>query len=328
MTGQDIKSPFTGGKVEEVFEMEKMEFRGEEFLVHARYYRCMDTGQTFTDSEQDSATLNDLYAQYRIKHGIPFPDEIKAIRLRYKMNYSQIGKMLGFGVNQWAKYESGQIPSESNGRLISALRSKAVALSLLKDLRVLYDDTEYNKIHGMILSSPEDVLATMTDSLFYEGTTRSIENGFGEFNHRKVEEMVKYLSGDSIFPTKLNKMMFYADFLHFKRYGISISGLRYQAVHFGPVPVHYHTIYDHIPGLRSHTQFHGNHESTVLNVEMAPDLTVFSKKERDTLRTILERMSPLTTKEIVQLSHMESAWTGHYADMSIIPYSDAYGISL
>jgi len=323
-----MKSPFTGGETDEVYKLEKMEFRGEEFLVHSRYYKCMDTGQTFTDSEQDNATLNDLYAQYRIKHGIPFPDEIKAIRLRYKMNYSQIGKMLGFGVNQWAKYEAGQVPSESNGRLISALRNKATALSLLRDLRVLYEDSEYEKMMNLVLTSPEDAPAAGRDSVFYEGTTRSIDNGFGEFNHRKVEEMVKYLAGANIFPTKLNKKMFYADFLHFKRHGISISGLRYQAVHFGPVPVHYNTIYDHIPGLVSHSQFHGNHESTILSAEAAADLSVFTDNELATLHEINEKLSPFSTKEIVELSHKESAWLQHYPDMGIIPFSDAYGISL
>ena len=112
-----ITSPFTGGKVREVFKQETMSFRGENYLVHSKYYVCEDTGQEFTTTEQDDSTLNDLYAQYRIKHGIPFPDEIASIRKRYGLNQSQIGKLLGFGVNQWARYEGGQVPSESNGRL-------------------------------------------------------------------------------------------------------------------------------------------------------------------------------------------------------------------
>lgn len=328
MNQKEVKSPFTGGRAKEVYALETMEFRGEEFLVHSRYYVCEETGQKFSDGGQDDATLNDLYSQYRIKHGIPFPDEIKAIRLRYRMNYSQIGKMLGFGVNQWAKYESGQVPSESNGRLISALRSKAVAISLLKDIRVLYDDDEYEKVNNLILTSRDDAPLAGADSIIYDGTTRSIENGFGEFNHRKVEEMVKFLSGNGTYPTKLNKKMFYADFLHFKRHGISISGLRYQAIHYGPVPVHYNTIYDHIPGLRHCSEFFDNHESTILSAENGADLSVFNERELATLREIENRLSPLSTKEIIDLSHRESAWLEHYPEKGIIPFSDAYRISL
>lgn len=36
----------------------------------------------FTTTEQATLQFNDLYALYRIKHGIPFPDEIKAIRTK------------------------------------------------------------------------------------------------------------------------------------------------------------------------------------------------------------------------------------------------------
>ena len=49
--------------------------------------------------------------------------------------------------------------------------------------------------------------------------------------------------------------MFYADFFHYKQYGISISGLNYQAIKYGPVPVHYDTIYDHIGGVEKEIVF-------------------------------------------------------------------------
>lgn len=73
----DMKSPLTGGKVKEVSTTEVKEFRKEKFRVHVRYYICEDTGEQFTTTEQDSLQFNDLYSQYRIRHGIPFPDEIK-----------------------------------------------------------------------------------------------------------------------------------------------------------------------------------------------------------------------------------------------------------
>lgn len=319
-----IESPFTGGKVEEVFTTETLSFRGEDFIVHSRYYKCLDTGETFTVSEQDESTLNDLYSQYRIKHGIPFPDEIKAIRTRYGLNYSQIGKMLGFGVNQWAKYEAGQIPSDSNGRLMGALRSKVVALKLLNEIKDLYEEDEYQKVYTLIVSSKDQDPLASQNSIFYEGTIRSINNGFGEFNHRKVEEMVKYLVSGKTYPTKLNKKMFYADFLHFKRHGISISGLRYQAIHYGPVPVHFSTIYDHIPGLNCETMFYEDHEVSLLSSTQRPDTSVFSDSELATLSEINQKLDPLSTKEIIALSHSESAWLNNYPDMGIIPFSEAY----
>ena len=79
----ELKSPFTGGRVKEVSTVEEHEFRKEVFSVHVRYYVCEDTGEKFTTSEQDELLFNELYSRYRAAHGIPFPEEIKAIRQKY-----------------------------------------------------------------------------------------------------------------------------------------------------------------------------------------------------------------------------------------------------
>ena len=103
----DMNSPFTGGRVKEVFTTEVQEFRKENYTVHARYYVCEDTGEKFTTTEQDELKFNELYGQYRVRHGIPFPEEIKATREKYGLSLAAISKILGFGINQYANYENG-----------------------------------------------------------------------------------------------------------------------------------------------------------------------------------------------------------------------------
>lgn len=322
-----VESPYTGGKVTEVQTVEKMDFRGEDFYVHTRYYLCKDTGERFTDTEQDEATLNDLYSQYRIKHGIPFPEEIRAIRQRYGLNHTKINKLMGFGVNQWAKYENGQVPSDSNGRLIAAMRRKEVALGLIRDLRPVFEDDEFAKILSSVLASPEEDIKEGLNSIMYEGTSRSLENGYAPFDHRKIEAMVKYLAGSGKCATQLNKEMFYSDFQHFRNHGTSISGLRYQAIQFGPVPVHYSTIYDHVPQLDKVVIVRGNLESIVFKCQTPPDLSIFSHQEQMTLEEVKNKLDALSVSEIVELSHKEPAWLKNYPHKGIIPYSEAYNLS-
>ena len=328
MHSSEIKSPFTGGPVREEIKEEEVSFRGEKFTVHARYYVCEDTGEQFTQTEQDNCTFNDLYAQYRVKHGIPFPGEIKAIRERYNLNYAQIGKILGFGVNQWAKYENGQLPTESNGRLIAALRKKSTTLALLDDIQDIFEPDEFAKIKGLILNSPDIDPAPSKDSVFYRGTARNIENGYGEFCAQKVEEMVKFFCGEGSYPTKINKQMFYADFIHYKKFGISISGLRYQAIHYGPVPVHYDTIYDNIIGLEKESIIKPSGEVTLLRAADKANLGVFNATERQVIEQVQEKLAPLSTAEIIELSHKEEGWISAYPQKAIIPYSEAYSIEL
>lgn len=63
----NIKSPFTGGKVKEVSTTETISYKGEEFLVHVRYYVCVDTGEQFTTKEQDSEWFEELHMLYNQK---------------------------------------------------------------------------------------------------------------------------------------------------------------------------------------------------------------------------------------------------------------------
>ena len=149
---EGMTSPFTNGQVYLVEDTEKQIFRGEEYTVHARYYECVDTGEKFTSEEQDEQMFCELYNQYRVRHGIPFPDEIKRIRERYKLSCQHMSKILGFGQNQWGQYESGKVPSESNGKSIAAIRSREGMLSILETSRNEFDEGLYNKIRNNVLN--------------------------------------------------------------------------------------------------------------------------------------------------------------------------------
>ena len=66
----NMKSPMAGGQVYLVEDTEKQTFRGEEYTVHVSYYICKDTGEQFTTEEQDERFCDELYSQYRVRHGI------------------------------------------------------------------------------------------------------------------------------------------------------------------------------------------------------------------------------------------------------------------
>jgi len=57
----EMKSPFTGGRVKEVYTTELMEYKGREYAVHVRYYVCEDTGEKFTTTEQDQEWYDELH---------------------------------------------------------------------------------------------------------------------------------------------------------------------------------------------------------------------------------------------------------------------------
>lgn len=327
----DMISPLTGGRVKEVSTAEMKEFRKEKFRVHVRYCVCEDTGEQFTTTEQDTLQFNDLYSQYRIKHGIPFPDEIKEIRKRYGLNYSQISRILGFGANQYAKYEAGEVPSESNGKMIAAIKDKNVLLGLLKGCRDVFQSSEYDRILTSISMSEvkEDEYSPLFQIIFSD-SSRNIFNGYGYKNIHKLFDMVRYIiqKHGEVFPTKLNKLMFYADFFHYRKTGLSISGLQYRALNFGPVPDHYATIYDNVPGVDKKLIEAHDMVSTLLICDTTDHCANLSDFEKESIDYVVEKLKPFSVSQIIEASHKETGWLACSVAHSHIAYDEAFDLKL
>lgn len=327
----DMKSPLTGGRVKEICTIEEKEFRKEKYNVHVRYYICEDTGEQFTTTAQDTLQFNDLYAQYRVKHGIPFPDEIREIRQQYGLNYSQISRILGFGVNQYAKYESGEVPSESNGKMIATIRDKSVILNLLKACQADFQPSEYQKVLDSItLSKSRNEETGALDEIIFKNVSRSIYNGYGQHNVNKIFDMVRYIlyQHGEVFPTKLNKLMFYADFIHYREVGLSISGLPYRALKYGPVPHHYATIYDNVTDINKRSVLAHDTISTLLSYDSGSDYDSLTDKEKSCIDYIVAKLKPMSVKEIIEMSHRENGWIECASAQDYIPYDFAFDLKL
>src|SRR5688572_5675196 len=116
-----MRSPITGKEMKLIKEKTSLSFRKEEFAVMYHYYLCEDTKEQFTDDELDHLNITQVHNQYREKYGIPFPEEIKSIREKYGISASKLSEVLGFGINAYRLYETGEMPSVSNGRLILSI---------------------------------------------------------------------------------------------------------------------------------------------------------------------------------------------------------------
>lgn len=93
-------------------------YRGEKFnCIHLACHDD-DSGEEFTTTESDTVWFNQVTNQYRERHGIPFTDEIVALREKYGVSAAKMSLILGFGANQYRLYEDGEVPSESNGKMI------------------------------------------------------------------------------------------------------------------------------------------------------------------------------------------------------------------
>ena len=90
----------TGKPLRVVFEPETFTFRGEKFNCIYISFRDDVLDEGYTTTESDGVWFNQVTNQYREKHGIPYQDEIIALRERYCLSAAKMSLILGFGANQ------------------------------------------------------------------------------------------------------------------------------------------------------------------------------------------------------------------------------------
>jgi|GEM_PF-1505722 len=248
------------------------------------------------------------------------------MRQRYGLNYVQISKILSFGPNQYSQYENGQIPSDSDGRILAAVRNKQSMLIFLENARNELGEKEYLALRKSIASSKEDD-KDWRIPLFFQGTYKSLNNGYVTPSAEKLEQVVRFFVSreGSVFPTKLNKKLFYADFLHFKHHGQGITGLEYKAVQHGPLPAHYNTIYDNILGIESEIVLSRGMECGKFSCN-GFNGSFFQKNELGTLETVAGKCVQMTTSEIISASHKEPAWMNNHHSRAAGPWFAITGL--
>lgn len=318
------------------YETRALNFRKESFPVVYHYYLCEDSGEQFTTTELDERNMTQLYNQYREKHNLPFPDEVKAIREKYGLAATRMSEILGFGINSYRNYENGEVPSQANGRLIQLANDP----EKFKDLVELSDTLEGNQ-KQKLLQRLVTLIKEQEKNFFFAGfqdyllgePVSNEYSGYRKPNLEKLTEMVVYFS-ELLQPWKtgLNKLLFYADFLHFKRMGFSISGVRYRAINMGPVPNNYNSIFEYMANKGEVDIWQTEFENGGIGEQFKPHARrrfnpeLFTDDELAILPEIAERFKGMSTSDLITVSHQEKAWQENEKERRLISYK--YGFEL
>lgn len=325
-----MKSPFTDGEATLQHEKKELEFRKDTFTIIQFYYKCDDTGEEFTTDELDQINVNQLYNQYREKYGVPFPDEIKEIREQYGLSAVKMSEILGFGVNSYRQYESGDIPTVASGRLIQAARDPEEFKKFINDSKAVLTDREYKRFSERVDELIEAKRSKLWDTMFIEqifNHSKPTEyTGYKKPSLDRVASMLAYFSEriPDLWKTKLNKLFFYTDFLHYRRTGYSISGIAYRAIPFGPVPAEYDKLYvklkdDQCAAIGFVEFDNGNYGETITATRKF-EPGEFTDAELNTLKDVADKFASSTTSKIVNTSHQEKAWKENKPGHDLISY--------
>jgi putative zinc finger/helix-turn-helix YgiT family protein len=331
-----MKSPFTGKPMNIVKEWRTMSFRKEEFRVLFHFYKCDDTGEQFEDEDLANLNYNQLVNQYRVKYSILFPEKIKAIREKYHVSGNKMSEILGFGINNYRQYEKGEVPSQSNARLIQLVEDPHELRKLVNingALDFSFKEKLNRNIDRLIEEQKKERFKRQFEAYLFDSLLPGSFTGYKIPDLDKFSEMVLFFS-EKLKPwkTKLNKLLFYADFAMFQQTAFSISGMKYQAIPMGPVPVKFNSIFEFLENNKKIEIFYQNFPDGGTGEQFLPAPgskfreEAFSERELKILNLVANKFEKATTKEIIETSHQEKGWIENHEKRSVIDYS--YGFDL
>lgn len=315
---------------------EVIEVRGEEITLDVTYRKCLDCIAEWENLE-DGDDLDMAYRIYRERHNMLQPEDIKELRKQYDLTQSELSKLLGCGLVTITRYEKGMLQSTVHDNMLKLMEEPRNLHAMLLQSPHVIPEEKYNRLISflsdrMLSRSCEDIINIKHS---YES---GILSGYSKFDLNKCKQIILYMcDNDGTLKTKLNKELFYCDNLHYKYHNKSITGLRYRAIKYGPVPENYNLIFNTLvaEGLLEveHIDYgYANEygEDVVGHKYKSltePDLSVFTPEEIKVLQQVKEYFADWSSSDIVDYSHKEDAYKYTEAN-DLISYKYAAGLSI
>ena len=307
---------------------------GEEVTVEAQILVCAECGEELFCEELDSATLVNAYNEYRRRHKLLLPDEIKKIREQYGLSQRSFAKLLNWGDKTICRYENGSVQDKAHNSLLLFLREPENMRTYLTENEIALDERQKAKLLDTVEKLEQDTEYRVGRKFFELFFSRipCEENGFKGFDYEKLCAMVLFFAHKSseLLKTKLMKLLNYSDMIFYKENGISISGLKYAHLPYGPVPENFDMLLgkmtaDHIAHIE--VFYDNGYEKHQVIPECDIPAGVLSEEELDVLERIYVKFKDFGSVDISNYSHKEKGYSSTKQG-EIISYSYAKDIQL
>ena len=281
--------------------------RKEPVEIEVDYLVCPECHDEVISPDHDPFTL--AYRIYREKHGFLQPEQIKHYRETCKLSQAELAKLLNLGLATISRYENGALQDASHDMLLRLAEDPLTLLKLISKADGVFTKSRKEQLIKSFTPIQEKPNCIETCMQTIDSCEPGVLNGFREFNLDKFYNSILFLSQDGPWKTKLNKLMFYADFKHFKAYSISVTGSKYAHVPFGPAPDMYDLYYSILKSrgeIRSEEVVFpsGDAGEKIWSIK-EPDLNIFSSSELNILSEIKLRFEQYSAGAITKVSHEE-----------------------
>jgi len=300
-------------ELEHIITIEELNVRGEIIKVEVEYYKCAECGEEFENPSSKDDSLEKAYREYRRKHGMIQPEEIREMRKLYGLTQKELSNLIGWGGATLSRYENGALQDDAHDRVLQLVKNPENLNRLITKNESLLPEKKRNRLLSELSDAVEKICSF--PNILSERFGRyepSIESGYRKLDLYKLFQMIKFFTKDGVLKSKLCKLVFYADFKCFKDYAISISGARYAHAHHGPVPDNYEhyfaTLIHDEKAIRVEEIDYGEYLGEKLYSEVEPDLSVCSDNELEVLLSVKKFFQSFNATQIREFSHKERGY--------------------
>jgi len=293
--------------------IEEFNVRGELIKVKVEHYKCKECGEEFDDPSSTDDPLDRVYREYRRKKGMIQPEEIREVRRLYGLTQNELSKLAGWGGATLSRYENGALQDDAHDRILQLVKNPQNMYRLIIKNGSFLPEEKKNRLLEELSAAVEKIYSF--PNIYKERFGKyepSIESGYNKLDLSKLFQIIKFFATGGVFKSKLCKLVFYADFKHFKDYAVSISGAKYAHADHGFVPDNYEhyfaTLIHDEKAIRPEEINYGDYIGEKYYSEVEPDLTLFSDNELEVLFQVKTFFKSYTATQMREFSHKERGY--------------------
>ena len=303
-------------EVKTVLICEEAIFKNVKVVYDAFYLYCDMAEEFYMDEQQMQENDIRLKDAYRKEVGFLTSSEISGIRAKYGISQSDLCILLGWGGKTITRYEGHQVQDKAHDTILKKIdRDSEWFLSLLSDAKDNLTAESYQKYL--------DVATTLYENDQDAYLRKSIEASYARFHGNqqfhgntklsldKVVDVIRYFAASkqitNLYKVKLMKLMWYADALSYKTRGFAITGLVYQAMPMGAVPVGHNSIID-LKDIPCEEVDMGEINAYHFILSETTAFTALSDEDKNILDIVIDKLGKMTKNQIVTFMHNEQAY--------------------
>jgi len=305
--------------------------KGVDVSVEAPLIKCDVCKNEFENPEMGQDVAELALRAYRKEVGLLSPEEIKTFRKSLGLTQHELSELLGWGGATLSRYENGALQDEAHDRAMRMIMEPDALLGVIENNPSLLSQEKRDHLVKK-LNTKENAESAYRNFFrqFLTDYQADINSGYRRFDAKKFFAMVLHFCRDSGIPkTKLNKLLWYSDFLSFKHNTVSISGTKYAHLPFGPCPDNYDIFIAYLTDIEKSLtvmeQSSGVYSWEVLVSAGTPDYSLFTNGEIHVLSSVAKFFEDKSASEICDISHDERGFQ-ETSDGQIISYDFADGL--